>query len=484
MLSTGRPTPNLGLRRVALSLLGAGVALTAALTGALVTPPTASADTGTGDQWHLRELGAARAWQYASGAGVTVAVVDSGVDRSHPDLAGRVLRGIDLVDPTQDGTVDPVGHGTTVAGLIAGQASSERGIVGLAPDATILPVRVLDANNRYDDASIVATGVRWAVDHGASIINLSLGGVNQSAQLAAAIGYALTHDVVVVACTGNQGKTQNTSGVWYPARQSGVVAVAGLAGLSDGNGMTGGTAVTTRVDQGGAGGGSNGETLWSGSITGPETVLTAPAVNLLGARPGGYWRVQGTSFAAPLVSASAALIRSRWPGLNAPSVINRLIRTARDLGSRGRDDQYGFGEVDPLTALSGEVAEVSDNPLLDRATAARAQRADAGNGSTFSAVASVRSAGHRSYIAATGVLAAAVFCLVLLVPRRRRAARQAGRHALGQAGQAGYPSPYQIRRTPAYSSHRYGRQRRRQQGPLPVLSGRTPSAGRPLPRQR
>ncbi|MFD0788001.1 S8 family serine peptidase, partial [Micromonospora azadirachtae] len=215
------------------------------------------------------------------------------------------------------------------------------GVVGLAPDARILPVRVLDDENRYDDALIVARGVRWAVDHGARVINLSLGGSGDSPALAAALDYAFARDVVVVACTGNVASS-TTSEVWYPAREPGVIAVAGLERNSD--------------------------NLWSGSITGREAVLSAPATGLVGARPGGYWRVQGTSFAAPLVSATAALVRSRYPQMSAGDVVNRLMSTARDLGPTGRDDRFGFGLVDPVAALTADVPPVIGNPLDDNAS--------------------------------------------------------------------------------------------------------------------
>jgi subtilisin family serine protease len=125
--------------------------------------------------------------------------------------------------------------------------------------------------------------------------------------------------------------------VWYPAREPGVLAVAG----------------TDRA----------GDALWPGSITGRETVVSAPATDLVGARPGGYWKVQGTSFAAPMVSGAAALIRSRWPTMPAGEVINRIIRTAKDLGTPGRDPVYGFGLVDPTHALTADVPAVFDNPL-------------------------------------------------------------------------------------------------------------------------
>jgi subtilisin family serine protease len=252
-----------------------------------------------------------------------------------------------------------VGHGTTVAALIAGRNDDDAGVAGVAPKAKILPVRVLDRANKYDDAAVVAAGLRWAVDRGADVVNLSLGGGTRSEALAGALEYAAAHDVVVVACTGNVTTGGLHPEVWYPAREPGVLAVAGLTGAppTGATGTDGGTAAG-----GGSGGGT--DTLWAGSLTGPPTVLTAPAVNLIGARPGGYWRVQGTSFAAPLVAGVAALVRSRWPTLDAANVTNRLIRTARDLGPRGRDDRYGYGEVNPVGALTASLPVVRRNPLI------------------------------------------------------------------------------------------------------------------------
>ena len=304
-------------------------------------PPVAEPGPLVGDsvreeQWHLRTLDVAGAWAYANGAGVTVAVIDSGVDAAHPDLQGQVQPGLDLVDPLGDGDTDLVGHGTTVSAIIAGRGDDNAGVIGIAPKAKILPVRVLDQENRYHDAIIVAKGVRWAVDHGARVINLSLGGNGTSAALAAALDYAFAKDVVVVACTGNLSASSDTE-VWYPAREPGVLAVAGME--------------------------RDGDVLWSGSISGNETVVTAPATQLVGARPGGYWKVQGTSFAAPMVSGTAALIRSRWPTMPAGEVINRIIETAQDRGPAGRDPTYGFGLVNPYGALTAEVSGVAGNPL-------------------------------------------------------------------------------------------------------------------------
>ena len=294
-----------------------------------------AAESVRSEQWHLKTLNVAGAWAVATGAGVTVAVIDSGVDSHHVDLDGQVLPGLDLVEAKGDADTDLVGHGTTVSALIAGK-DDNAGVVGIAPKAKILPVRVLDQANRYDDAVIVANGVRWAVDHGARVINLSLGGSGSSPALAAALDYAFAKDVVVVACTGNMSAA-SSSGVWYPAREPGVIAVAGME--------------------------RSGDVLWSGSITGAETVVTAPATQLVGARPTGYWRVQGTSFAAPMVSGTAALIRSRWPDMSAGEVINRIIRTARDRGPEGRDNKYGYGLVDPTGALTAVIPATQTNPL-------------------------------------------------------------------------------------------------------------------------
>jgi subtilisin family serine protease len=319
----------------------------------------AHADSVRAAEYQLRELNVTTAWRYSTGAGVTVAVLDSGVDASHPDLAGQVLPGADFVDGSTDGRRDPVGHGTAVASLIAGRNDDTAGVAGVAPAAKILPVRVLDADNKYDDATVVANGLRWAVDHGATVVNMSLGGGTRSDALADALAYARLHDVVVIACTGNVAAGATSGEVWYPARETGVVAVAGLNSVENAVPLTGGGPAAG----GGVGGGT--DALWTGSLTGPPTVLTAPAVNLIGAHPGnGYWKVQGTSFAAPLVTATATLIRSRWPNLDAANVINRMIRTSRDLGQHGRDDRYGYGEIDPVAALTASVPVARRNPLV------------------------------------------------------------------------------------------------------------------------
>ena len=374
-------TPQTTFRAAVRAAVTALVALVLGLALAVgFAPVAAHADWVRDGEWQLQALGANTAWRYATGAGVTVAVLDSGVDASHADLAGQVLPGADFVDGSTDGRRDPVGHGTTVAALIAGRADDGTGVAGIAPGARILPVRVLDKANKYDDATVVAGGLRWAVDHGATVVNMSLGGAVRSDILADALSYAAAHDVVVVACTGNVVSGSGNADVWYPAREPGVVAVAGLtAGAVAGQGG-GGPAPADGGTGGGGTAGAAADPLWSGSLTGPATVLSAPAVNLLGARPGGYWRVQGTSFAAPLVTGAVALVRSRFPDLDAANAINRVVETARDLGAPGRDSRYGYGEVDPVAALTANVRGVTSNPLTPDPDAA--EPGGSGSGTT------------------------------------------------------------------------------------------------------
>ncbi len=321
------------------------VAMLVAPGGAAAAPARPVTPVRSDTAVHLTLLHAEQAWRHATGAGVVVAVLDSGVDASHPDLAGRVLPGRDFVDGSTDGRVDPVGHGTAVASLITGAG-------GLAPDAVILPVRVLDEHNRYQRASTVAAGVRWAVGQGAQVINLSLGGPGYSVALDAAITEAMAHDVVVVACTGNLPARPGGDGtpeadlpppdrIWYPAREPGVVAVSGLT-WSD-------PAASPR--------------RWPRALTGPGTVLSAPAEVTAAAPGGGHHRVQGTSFSAALVTAGAALVRSRYPEAPAGEVIARLITGARDVGPQGRDPWSGFGVLDPLASLTVDVPRITTNPL-------------------------------------------------------------------------------------------------------------------------
>ncbi|WCE02246.1 S8 family serine peptidase [Streptomyces sp. HUAS 31] len=312
------------------------------LTGALLltSAPLASADQVRDAQWPLSVYDAAKVWKTSQGAGVTVAVIDSGVDASHPDLTGQVLPGRDFTGAGNPHK-DTDGHGTGMASLIAGHghgANNSSGVMGLAPEAKILPVRTGQTEDKLVTEDWVA-GVRYAVDQGAKVINLSLNDSSAypGSKAAKAIAYAQSKDVVVVAGAGNDGGTVN-----YPASLPGVVAVSA-------------------VDQG--------LNFWSKSNTGNVTVA-APGVETPQADPtsnSGYVVANGTSGSTAYVSAIVALLRSQYPDLTAGQIINRLIKSASFLQNKGRtapDKELGYGIARPGTALTMNIpAGPKENPL-------------------------------------------------------------------------------------------------------------------------
>jgi subtilisin family serine protease len=257
---------------------------------------TSPNDTHWPSQWGLRAAGFARAWDVARGSSETVvAVVDTGVERSHPDLRGGVLAGYDFVDDDADAS-DPHGHGTAVAGVLAARGNNLTGVAGACWHCRILPVRVLDAAGRTSSA-VVAAGIIWAVDHGAKVINLSLGGDRSTIAEEGAVDYAARHDVVVVASAGNTGSTRR----FYPAAHSDVIAV----GASDPD-----------------------DRLYTWSNRGEWVDVSAPGCNTALWRQGAYSIFCGTSSAAPLVAGVAALIRSANPRASAAETM-RLVGDGR-----------------------------------------------------------------------------------------------------------------------------------------------------------
>ncbi|NBE82884.1 S8 family serine peptidase [Micromonospora rubida] len=327
--------------------------ITAAGAGLLAGPaPARAADTVRGLQWYLDTLRIPEAHKLTKGKGVTVAVVDGGVYAAHPDLLGQVLPGTSFSkDVPADGRSDPDrenGHGTKMAGIIAGRGGGSMHQLGIAPEAKILPV-ALGPTRDWD----LASGIRWAADHGADVINLSVGYTGSDPQVTEAVRYALGKGAVLVAAAGNRRVDR---AVPLPGNIPGVLAV----------GATGKTG-----------------SLWSGSVTGPEVGLAAPGVRIIGpvpppVSPNGYGVTDGTSDATAVVSGIAALVRSRYPDLDAADVVNRLIRTARDQGARGRDPEYGFGSVDVLAALTRSVPKVDANPLLTGASPTPPAASDGG----------------------------------------------------------------------------------------------------------
>ncbi|WP_037880967.1 type VII secretion-associated serine protease mycosin [Streptomyces sp. NRRL S-378] len=320
---------------------GAAVLAAVALLATATVAP-AAADTIRDRQWGLLALRAEEAWGTTRGDGVTVAVLDTGVDESHPDLSGQVLTGTDLIGMgAGPGDRAWARHGTAMASIIAGHGhgpSRSQGVLGIAPQARILPVRVIleegdpgRAKARESKGGALAEGIRWAVDHGADVINLSLGDDSDSAHHEAgedeAVQYALSKGVVVVASAGNGGESGDR--VSYPAAYPGVIAV-------------------TAVDRRGR--------KAKFSTRNWYATVSAPGVDVVIADPDrSYYEGWGTSAAAAFVSGAAALVRAAHPDLSPAQVKKLLEDTASDSPAGGRDDARGHGMVDPAAAL--QVAE-------------------------------------------------------------------------------------------------------------------------------
>ncbi|GAB1691049.1 type VII secretion-associated serine protease mycosin [Krasilnikovia sp. M28-CT-15] len=286
--------------------------------------------TFTGQPWAQRRLTPQRAWMLTRGAGVTVAVIDSGVDPSVPQLAGHVGAGANLV-ARGPGDVDCVAHGTFVAGIIAARPVAGVPFAGIAPDARILPLRQT-VNGADGSVKLLAAAIRKAVQGGATVVNVSLSAYASSPELEAAVRDAIRHDVLVVAATGNRGDNGNPRP--FPASLPGVLAVGAL-------------------DEKGA--------VPKSSGTGPFVSLVAPGVDVvsLGRGGPGHLRGSGTSFAAPFVAGVAALVRARYPRLSAVQVKHRLEVTADHPATALPDPTFGYGVVNPMAAVSTVLAEES-----------------------------------------------------------------------------------------------------------------------------
>lgn len=299
-----------------------------------------TSDPMASQQWYLERVKATEAWARSTGSGVMVAVLDTGVDFQHPDLAGQVVNG-----PNYAGKGDPrdaYGHGTHVAGIIAAKADNGTGIAGVAPNAKILNIAVLGGDGAGSIFGI-AKGIKYAADYGKKhkfkmVINLSLGGAARPDPINYLAGkYAKFKGALLIAASGNSNGPVAT-----PGRLSDFLAVG----------------ASTRDDQRAA-----------FSNFGPEVALSAPGVSILSTMPTykvpmndfkdsrgtlisqNYASLQGTSMATPVVSGVAALIWSANPSWSAAQVRERLTASARDLGPSGRDPEFGFGLVDAAAAL-------------------------------------------------------------------------------------------------------------------------------------
>ena len=289
-------------------------------------------DTLRSQQWALNALKAETVHQSTRGSGVTVAVIDTGVRSSHPDLSGNVLSGIDYVAPGTSAN-DESGHGTHVAGIIAALHNNSRGIAGFAPRAKILPVRVLDRNGSGTAAN-VAKGILYASTR-AKVINLSLGSTQSSTAMQTAVAEAIKKNVLVVAAAGNRGCGLLGTPTEYPASYSGVVGVG---------------AVNQSIQK--ASFSSCGS--WVDVAAPGQSIISTmirSSVGLGCSSSADYCTLSGTSFSTPYVSATAALAIARR-GWSQSTVASRLQSTATDIAPAGKDTRTGAGFINPLKLIT------------------------------------------------------------------------------------------------------------------------------------
>ncbi len=271
-------------------------------------------DEYVNSQYYLTNIRAPQGWDYETGSpAIIVAVLDTGVDLAHSDLASKLVPGYDYIEEDNI-PQDANGHGTHVAGIIAAVTNNSSGIAGISWGGRIMPLRVLDAygNGSYADT---AEAIRYAADHGAQVINMSIGGTKYSEVLESAVNYAVSLGVVMVAATGNSG----ASVILYPASFGGVIAVG----------------ATDSANQ-----------HASFSNTGSGIDVVAPGVSILSLYPGNsYTTLSGTSMATPMVAGFAALLWSLPEVTSSSQIVNIIKSTAKDLGSAGWDSYFGFGLI-------------------------------------------------------------------------------------------------------------------------------------------
>jgi subtilisin family serine protease len=294
----------------------------------IFAPDAVPNDPYYGSQWHLPKIAAPGAWDISPGtANVVIAILDSGVDSTHQDLAGKLVPGINTYDDNTN-TADVHGHGTKVAGTATAFGNNGVGVASVAWQSLLMPIRVTDTRG-YALTSTLAEGLVYAVDNGAWVMNMSFAGVAGSATIRNAAQYVMERGGVVVAGSGNCGCFDSTADTPY------ILSVA-ATGSSDG--------------------------LASFSSRGNYVDLAAPGVNILTTRRGGdYGYASGTSFSGPVVAGVAALMLSANPDLTPFDIISILETTADDLGAGGYDTSFGHGRVNAYQAILA-AADISPDP--------------------------------------------------------------------------------------------------------------------------
>ncbi|MGP4002269.1 S8 family serine peptidase [Streptomyces sp. 8N706] len=402
----------------------------AVVTGALLfgTAPAASADQIRDDQWALKAFDAEAVWKESTGKGVTVAVLDHSVQGDHPDLKGNVLPGKKIETEGQANFQLRENHGTAMAALIAGHGhgpGGADGVKGLAPDAKILPVDFFKGDTEYAVRDGFAQGLTYAVDQGATVVNVSIDLGVLSDDDKKAIAYALKKDVLLVASAGNERDDELDALAAYP----GVVGVGA-------------------VDKYLA--------VWEDSDAGPELMLTAPGVYIRSAGANKPYRLSnGTSDAAAYTSGAAALLRSKYPDLSAGQIANRLVKTAGLPDAKKSlklpDPHYGYGFIRPYTALTKDIpAGPKNGPLkMPKLPSSGSKASDGTDGKATNSGAKVKKpkAAKKNTGAIIGIgvgvlaLIAIVAVIIVLVKRnnRRNGPPPGGPGAYG--GPGGYGTP-------------------------------------------
>ena len=294
-----------------------------------VSSTAAVNDPYIGSAWHLAKVGAPTAWDASMGAGVTIAILDSGVDGSHPDLVASLVPGYNFYDNNAN-TADVCGHGTAVAGTAAAATNNGLGVAGVAGQAKIMPVRIAYPNPATGGCSAyystVASGLTYAADHGARVANVSYGGVAGSAAVLSAAQYMKNKGGLVFVSAGNSNVDEN------------IAPTTSLIPVS----------ATDSADA---------KASWSSY--GSFVALAAPGTGIWTTSNGGsYGAWNGTSFSAPLTAGVAALLMAARPALGSAQIEQLMFATAVDLGAAGRDPIFGYGRVDSAAAMAAAMASV------------------------------------------------------------------------------------------------------------------------------
>jgi type VII secretion-associated serine protease mycosin len=398
-----------------------GLAAVASLAVAALTlvpaGPAGATPQPRDEEWWFSSWGIQKmAWPVSTGSGVTVAVVDSGVNARLPELRGAVVPGFNAAGGSGDGRTDTDtdlgGHGTAMAALIAGQGGSAR-MVGVAPDAKIMPI----VSDGYADSDTKA--IRFAVDHGAKVVSISQvspdrKGQTCDADLQQAIAYAAQKNVVVVAAAGNEGQKANSPE--YPASCAGVLAVGAI---------------------------DNHLKIWPDTENQPYVAAAAPGwgVGSIGKTGRFMNNISGTSQSAALTSGAVALVRAKYPDLSARDLVQRIIATAVDCGPAGVDGQTGAGAVLPPPALTKTVEKTAPNPPFERLdkwlATQNKQPADSNDKSPAAAGKSDSgsSSGALLPILLVVILVAVVVAVIVVLRRRR-----GGAPVVSENPNAGYPN--------------------------------------------